>query len=337
MAAAPSPELLVLHDGAAGNRRQAVALAEAWGLPFTELPLQPRRPWRWAAPRKLPGAEHAFGAAFTARLAAAPALAIGCGRQAALATRLLRERGSRVVQILDPRCPPRHWDLLLVPHHDGLQGPHVLGLHGSLNPVDAGWLAAARRHWPEGGNAPGPRRLLLVGGPTRACRWDAKALQGVLDALQAAQSRDGGTLWVSASRRTPAALLALLRQRLAGWGQLWASQADGPNPYPGWLAWAEAVVVTPDSANLLSEAAATGAPLWIAFPERATGRLRGLVQHALEGGRARAFEPALAVWPVRPWTETATLAAKAAARLGLQLPETSAAHAAAIAADASAR
>ncbi|HEY0505058.1 MAG TPA: ELM1/GtrOC1 family putative glycosyltransferase, partial [Lysobacter sp.] len=90
-----------LTDGHAGNVRQAEALAAALDDPFRACTLSPRAPWRWLAPRRLPGARRAFGDDFAR--GPVPALAIGCGRQAALATRLLRERGVKAVQILDPR------------------------------------------------------------------------------------------------------------------------------------------------------------------------------------------------------------------------------------------
>src|SRR5690606_41654848 len=127
-----------LTDGHAGNLRQALSLAAALGLESARnWSLEPRAPWRWAAPRRLPGAGIAFGSGFaTALREAPPALAIGCGRQAALSTRLLREAGARAVQILDPRIDPAHWDLVVAPEHDGLAGPNVVTLLGSLNPVD---------------------------------------------------------------------------------------------------------------------------------------------------------------------------------------------------------
>ena len=77
-----------------------------------------------------------------------PRLAIGCGRRAALVTRLLRERGSKVVQVLDPRIDPRYWDLVVAPEHDGLRGENVIMMLGSLHPVDDLWLAEGRRDFP---------------------------------------------------------------------------------------------------------------------------------------------------------------------------------------------
>ncbi|WP_330970308.1 ELM1/GtrOC1 family putative glycosyltransferase, partial [Lysobacter sp. A3-1-A15] len=78
-------------DGHAGNSRQATALADALalqsrGMSVHAQTLQPRAPWRWLAPRRMPGAAHAFGDGFADALSDPPALAIGCGRQAALAT-----------------------------------------------------------------------------------------------------------------------------------------------------------------------------------------------------------------------------------------------------------
>ena len=73
-----------ITDGRAGNVRQAVALASALKLGAHQpLVLSPRAPWRWLAPRWLPGAARGFGPAFQQLAAAHPQLAIGCGRQAA--------------------------------------------------------------------------------------------------------------------------------------------------------------------------------------------------------------------------------------------------------------
>ena len=48
---------------------------------------------------------------------------------------------------------------------------------------------------------------------------------------------------------------------------------DQPNPYPGILAIADAVIVTSDSVNMASEAASTGKPVLIAYWQAETGRI----------------------------------------------------------------
>lgn len=308
----------LLTDGLAGNLRQASALAQALGRPAHDWRLQPRAPWRWAAPRRLPGAHAAFGADFARALQAPPALAIGCGRQAALATRLMRDAGARTVQILDPRIAPKHWDLVVAPEHDGLRGPNVITLLGSLNPVDDLWLAGARKTFPAFGELPGPRTALLLGGSSAHARFDRAAFDALATRLQAQLEREGGSLLATTSRRTPAQIRARLRERLAAMPQVsWYEPGEGANPYPGLLGWADRIVCTADSVNMLSEAAATRAPLFVFGIDRVEGRPRRFVDSLVGLRRAHAFDPHLRPFPVTPLRETARVAAMVAARLGL--------------------
>ena len=131
--------------------------------------------------------------------------------------------------------------------------------------------------------------------------------------------REGGSLLATASRRTPESWKARLRaSRGAVPGLRWIGAADGgpepgdppANPYRGMLAWADRVVGTPDSVNMLSEAAATSAPLFVAWPERQRGRPRGFVDTLLASGRARRLDATLSPFPVEPLRETARVAAE---------------------------
>lgn len=322
-ASANDPSALwVLSDGRAGNLRQAAALATALGIDAARhWALEARVPWRWTAPRRLPGARHAFGSAFARALDTPPMLAIGCGRQAALATRLLREAGARTVQVLDPRLDPAHWDLVVVPEHDRLRGDNVLTLAGSLHPVDDLWLAQGRRDHPSLGVLPRPRILLLAGGTSAHVDVDTQAFGALVDALESTCLYEGGSLLATTSRRTPAAWAGRLRaSRGAVPGVRWtggdAGAGDPPrNPYPGLLAWADRIVCTPDSVNMLSEAAATTVPLFIAWPGRQRGRPRAFVEKLLRSGRARPVEAGLQPFPVEPLRETPRIAALVRERL----------------------
>lgn len=310
-----SARIWAIHDGHAGNARQVLALARALGEPAPFEPvLRPAAPWRWLAPRRLPGAAHALGGDFATALRTPPALALGCGRQAALATRLARARGAAAVQILDPRIDPRHWDQVIVPEHDGLRGGNVIPLLGSLNPVDDAWLEAGRRAFPEWGACPGPRIAVLVGGPTARVPWDEADLRADVEALLRLSQQHGGTLMITPSRRTPPAATAWLRTVPA---RLWTGAPDeGPNPYAGLLGWADAVACTADSSNLLSEACSTRVPVWPLFARRAQGRAAQLLAGLAARGRLSGLADLLAGQPTVPLRETARVAAQLAERLG---------------------
>ena len=301
-----------ISDGRAGNARQAEALAGALAGPGGEvrtLVLSPRAPWRWLAPRRLPGSGHAFGPAFQALLAAPPAVAVGCGRQAALATRLLRACGTRVVQILDPRLDPTHWDLVVVPAHDALRGPDVLPMRGSVHPVDDAWLAAARTAHPAPGHLGSPRLTVLVGGV------DLATFQRFADAADALCTTEGAQMLATASRRTPANVVAAMRTR---WGttaaRVYAPGDAGENPYPGLLAWADVIACTADSVNMLSEACATRASVWVGAMSAAGDGPRAFVRAMIDDGRIGELGGA----PPRhaaPLRDTARVASEIMARL----------------------
>jgi mitochondrial fission protein ELM1 len=318
----PRGECWAITDHAAGNQRQALALAERMGMPVRHLVLSPRAPWSWLSPRLTLGGRLALAAPQRARFAPPwPSLAIGCGRSAALLTRLLRPLtggACHTVQILDPRIDPAHWDTVIAPLHDGLAGPNVLTPLGSLNPVDDHWLADAREACPLLGELPRPRIGVLVGGPRAGLRIDAAYARQLVEHLLAQHRRDGGSLLVLASRRTPAAVADLMRKALRTVpGLVWSGPDDGGNPYPGVLGWADRLVVTPDSVNMLSEACATGCAVHTFAPAALPPKLARF-HHALrEAGLLRDVDdPAPARPP--PLRETATIAAALRKRMLLR-------------------
>ena len=308
---------LALHDGRAGNARQALALARALDADAGELVLHPHSLARWLAPRKWPLLSMPFGPRFRAACASPPAVAIGCGRQAALATRLLRERGSKAVQILDPRIGSRHWDIVIAPRHDGLRGENVVSTLGSLHPVDDLWLAQARRQFPALADLPAPRTVLLVGGPGKHAALSDGGFEALLRQLAQRARDESGSFSAVASRRTPERwrdLLATLPSTVPG--LRWRDQRDGGNPYAGLLGHADRLVCTPDSVNMLSEAAATLAPVFVWSAGAAGGRLRVFLDALRASGRVRDADDALASFTAEPLRETARVAAEVRRRLG---------------------
>jgi mitochondrial fission protein ELM1 len=259
-------ECWVITDASAGNQRQALALAEYLQMPIRHLVLQPRAPWSWLAPRLILGGVRALRPNGRALFAPPwPLVAIGCGRSAALFTRMLRRlSGGRchTVQILDPRIATSHWDTVIAPRHDRVEGPNVLTPLGSLNTIDDAWLADGRESCPHFAELPQPRVGVLLGGTRKGVLLDEPYARQLARLLLASQRRDGGSLLVLASRRTPPDLIRVFREAFKDLsGLIWAGPDDGTNPFPAVLGWADRLVVTPDSVNMLSEACAVGCPV----------------------------------------------------------------------------
>jgi hypothetical protein len=192
----------------------------------------------------------------------------------------------------------------------------VLTPLGSLNPVDDTWLEAGRQAFTRLGQLPAPRIGVLLGGPRRGVPLDATQAQVLADGLKARLQRTGGSVLLLASRRTPDALYASVHAALDGVpGVRWHDAGDGPNPYPGVLGWSDRLVVTPDSVNMLSEAAATGMPVHTLATDMLPGKLARFHAALRERGLLHDIE-ADAAAPSEPLRETATIAAEVRRRLG---------------------
>jgi mitochondrial fission protein ELM1 len=142
--------------------------------------------------------------------------------------------------------------------------------------------------------------------------------QGFVQGLRALHRRHGGSLLVLASRRTPPRLAGALRDALGEVpGLHWRGRDDGPNPYPGVLAWADRLVATPDSVNMLSEACAVGCAVHSFVPEALPDKLARFHHTLREAGLLHALN---ADTPDRqpPLRETDRIAATVRQRLGLR-------------------
>lgn len=279
-------EALIVTDGRSGNLRQARALARAAHIVAGEVQTDLRAPWTQLAPRmarmgalaQRNGAQLPSGPPW-------PKLVIGCGRQAAWVTRWLRrhaDNASYCVQILNPRINSRHWDLLIAPQHDAVRGDNVLRPVGSLNPVDSAWLAKGRSDFEFLARLPQPRVAVLLGGPRRGVIFDTALQQALVHGVKR-QLEAGGSALLCASPRTPPDFARAVRDALVP-DQAWLGEADGDNPYAGHLAWADRIVVTPDSVNMLSEAAATGAPVHTVSDSGLPDRLQAFHRALRQGG-----------------------------------------------------
>jgi len=319
MSDANAPECWAISDGTAGNERQATALASALGLRTRIVRVHMRQPWNALAPHLVTGAHAAVRDAEDKPLTPPwPAIAIGCGRRAALVTRALhRWSGGRTfaVQILDPRVASDAFDILVAPQHDQITGPNVIRSIGALNPIDANWLADGRARFARFGEQRTPRTSVLIGATNRAQRLDAAYFEALLERLASWHASGGGSYLVSVSRRTPPETIARLRHLFDAFpGVFWAGAADGENPYAGLLAWADRIVVTPDSVNMISEACATGKPVYTFAPRPIIGKLASFHRALHASGHLRTLGESTSRPQPPPLAETHEIAELVRAR-----------------------
>jgi hypothetical protein len=302
----------VLSEPYAGLQTQGLGLAEAAGLAPDLVTLHPRRPWGWLPAASWPAPLAAVG------LRQSPAeLLFTVGGTAGAVGAAFRKQGARVVQVQNPRLRLDRFDLVVANRHDGIAGPNVIVTRTALHRVTPERLREAAGVWRGWlSHLPRPLVAVLVGGSNG--RFRLEEAEGAMLAAQIAQMmvKDKPGVIVTPSRRTSPAVRAVLQRTLAPLGGLvWDMQ--GENPYFGMLALADVIVATIDSISMVSEAAATRAPVLLAELPGRSVRIRGFLDGLLQEDRVRPFAGRLQQWPVTSLDDTPWAGEEVRRRLGL--------------------
>ena len=301
--------VLVLGSGKTGHEINARGVAEALGGPTTYRRVKPRALFERLAPWG-PMDFHDRAAFLAAPL---PDIVIACGRVTVPYIRALKKAGGKslfAVFLQDPRASRSAMDLIWAPAHDRLRGPNVLTTLTSPHPFSPARLAAARAlSDPRLAGLPRPRVGLALGGPSGAQHFTAADILDIREAVKAIV-RQGYAVMATPSRRTPPELIAAVREGLGSApGFVWDGQ--GENPYAAILALADALLVTGDSANMVGEAVATGAPVHIFEPSGGKSRkLELMIDGLVARGAARRFRGRLEAFVYAPIDSSQEIAAE---------------------------
>ena len=301
------PIAWVVTDGVVGMENQCIGLVERIGMAFVAKRIAVRKPWRWVPPLAIPAPLSRLAPRGDLLEPPWPDLLVASGRKSvapALAIRKASGGACFCVQIQNPGVATGRFDMVIAPRHDGLEGDNVVATSGSLHGLSRAGLDRDAQAWRASvGHLPGPRIAVLVGGANRAYRFgveEARALGRELADLP-------GSLMVTVSRRTGAqATQALAASLDLSRAVLW--DGNGDNPYRGWLGLADAIVVTSDSVNMVTEACVTGRPVLVAHLPGGSAKFAAF--HALmeAGTHTRRFAGTLPDWTATPLDETGRVA-----------------------------
>ncbi len=296
----PTARVWVLDDPRPGTSAQALGIAERLGVPFRRIPLGWGRFPHLAG--LVPGGS-LLGLNAQAKRAATvatdnpPALVISAGRRsAAVALWMKSQYGARVVHCMSPGLAgvlsPHGFDLLVIPAHDNPSpADNVLPVLGAPHRLSPMLLQQAEAAWHERlAHMPHPRITLLVGGPVRAVGMPPSVAHTLGRKVARIAQATGGSVLATTSRRTGseatealAAGLSTSLNLIYRWGE------PGENPYRGFLASADSIIVTADSVSMISEACATHAGVYVAAPEMAGRRHHRLINSLVSAGQVRMF------------------------------------------------
>jgi len=310
---APPPSCWVVTDGKAGMISQCVGLAEALESVPDIKTVRLRTPWRDFTPYFRLGGRLQFAADSDPLNPPWPDLLIATGRHSVAASILVRRLAggkTRTVQIQNPVIGPKHFDLVVTPRHDNLQGENVVVTRGALHRVTPAMLkeGADQFAW-RLQHLKRPYIGVLIGGSNNVYRLEADTMQSIAARLAACARTLNASLIITPSRRTGEANREILKNALIDVPHyLW--NGEGENPYFGLLGLADFIVVTADSVNMVSEAASSGKPVYVAALPGGSAKFWNFHQRLMEEGVTRAFEDKLEPYTYPPLDDVAMVADK---------------------------
>ena len=302
----------IVSDGKAGDETQCIGVADALGRPFEIRRVAPRAPWSWLMPWGGIDPRDAPEKPGSTIAPPFPDIAIASGRRAvAYLARIKRDSGGRTFTVFlkDPRIGTRAADLIWVAEHDKLRGDNVLVTASGPHRFTQERIAAARADpLPEIAALEHPRVTVLVGGDSRTHRFlDLDVARFAEGLARIAGAGAGAHLMITPSRRTPEALLAALAPYAGSTDHLvW--DGTGENPLLQYLANADAIVATADSANMIGEALATGRPIHVFHPSGGHRKFNAFLEALTRIGAVHPFPGPLKTTTYEPIDSTPRIA-----------------------------
>lgn len=306
-----TPLTWIITEGITGTENQCLGIAEALGVEAVVKRIKLNEPWKTFSPYL--GFETAASFSHEGDMLTPPwpDLVIASGRKSIAASRYIKRKSKKsiIVQIQDTRTRRSEFDLLVVPEHDPaakLNKPNIFVTTATPNRITDAKLSAAREKFAQFQSLPSPRIAVLIGGTAGKQVLTADMVKTLAEQLKALDAQGYG-LMVTTSRRTGEANKQILVDELKNTkAYIWDGVTE--NPYFGFLAWADALIVTSESMSMLSEAGTTGKPVYMVDLGGAKPRHKQMQQNLKNKGIIRNFEGQIDEWTYKPLRDSDAVA-----------------------------
>jgi uncharacterized protein len=305
----------IISDGKTGNDVQTRGVFDALRLEYAVKRVAPTGIWGVLSPWGPVSPAERFGTQQSQFHPPWPEFAISIGRLTTPYIRRLKQLAgfaTYTIILQNPKVPPKTADLFWVPEHDTRRGSNVITTLTAPHSFTGERLRELRATVPPDIAAlPFPRVAVLLGGPNGDFAYTQAALARLAAALRTLASQGAG-LMVTPSRRTPADVTAFVRESTAGAARLFWD-GEGSNPYPAFLAHADAFIAPADSVNMTGEPCATGKPVYVFAPEGGSPKFtrfhEALCRHGATRPLPDPFER-LETWSYAPLNSSDAIAAE---------------------------
>ena len=280
----------VLTDGKIGDDVQCLAVAAGLSDRFEQRRISPRAPWSMLAPWGPIDPRDGADKPNSPIAPPFPDVVIASGRRAVPYARAVKNASggkTLLVFMKNPRASFADLDVVWAPAHDKLEGANVFSTLTSPHGLASKIEEARKAPLQDVAKLANPMLGVVIGGVGGGARYDEKVAEDLAAKIKTAAA-SFASVAVTPSRRTPAYVLDAVRNALAE-KQSFVWYGEGENPYADILANADALIVTADSHNMMSEAVATGTGVYAYRPPSLAPKLEWFLRALEEKGVVRAL------------------------------------------------
>ena len=252
---------LLLTEGMHGMISQVEGLAKALDIDFTHYKVELNKFWKLIPPKFTPVSNFTFNSITTNDFD----IIISCGRKSVIPSIYLKKNSKKKVHnihIQDPKVSLNNFDFIIAPEHDGLTGDNVILSKGSIHYLTKEEITNNHEYLSEKLNKEKEYLSFILGGPNKYYDYNEKNLIKIFDKIKSILESNNLQAIIIPSMRTPEKIIDFT-QKYLGENNLVIKDVD-KKAYLSSLSLAKYIVVTCDSTSMISEAALTGKPIYIA-------------------------------------------------------------------------
>ncbi len=251
---------ILLTEGMHGMISQVEGLAKSLDLDFIHEKIELNNFWKMIPPKITPIQKFVFKNNIENNFD----IVISCGRKSVIPSIYLKQKFKNKIvniHIQDPKVSLDNFDFIVAPEHDGLKGKNVLTTKGAIHYLRNSELSENENYLKSQINK---EKLvtLIVGGPNKYYDYNDKTIDEIFLKIKDNFINKGYQLIFIPSMRTPQNVINKAGNYF-GQNQIIITNVD-KKAYLSSLKLADHIVVTCDSTSMISEAAMTGKPIYVA-------------------------------------------------------------------------
>ena len=253
---------ILLTQGMHGMISQVEGLAKALDIDFTHHTVEPNNFWKVIPPKLTPISQSVYKKIDHDDFD----VIISCGRKSVIPSIHLKKKANKKVfniHIQDPKVDLKHFDFIVAPEHDAIEGQNVISTKGAIHYLTENEINE-NKDYLNSFIKKDDRKIwtLILGGPTKYYDYSTKNMKHIFTMLYKLLKKHDFQLVVIPSMRTPINTIHYAKE-FFGDNHTVIMDVD-KKAYLSALAIAENIIVTCDSSSMISEAALTGKPIYVA-------------------------------------------------------------------------